>query len=231
MDTGHLGDLRELTASPRTSTAPMPIAARNPPTEAAAGGLPTASETQAKTPTMTDAPVTEPTLRARVTKPAATPTAGPRAIPDAVATPRRPMARPTLELLLAIARAHRVPLDDLVGLPDDLDPRIRLEPRRVGGRTVIPLSRSGSTQAWQIGIPASAEKPDLRRHDGSEWLYVLSGELRLILGSQDLVLQAGEAAEFDTQTPHRFGGTGRSRTQILSLFNRAGTRVHVQGES
>lgn len=139
--------------------------------------------------------------------------------------------RPTLELLLAIARAHRVPLDDLVGLPDDLDPRIRLEPRRVGGRTVVPLSRGGMTQAWQIGIPARAEKPDLRSHDGSEWLYVLSGELRLILGSQDLVLRAGEAAEFDTQTPHWFGGTGRSRAQILSLFNRAGTRVHVQGES
>ena len=136
--------------------------------------------------------------------------------------------RPTLELLLAIARTHRVPLDDLVGMPDDIDPRIRLEPRRVRGRTVVPLSRTGSVQAWKIGIPARREKPEPRRHDGSEWLYVLSGEVRLILGGQDLVLRAGEAAEFDTQRPHWFGGTGRSRAEILSLFNRAGAQVHLQ---
>lgn len=136
--------------------------------------------------------------------------------------------RPTLELLVAIARVHRLPLDDLVGLPDEVDPRIRLEARRVGGRTVVPLSRTGGVQAWKIGIPARAEQPDLRSHDGSEWLYVLSGELRLILGTQDLVLRAGEAAEFDTQRPHWFGSTGRSRAEILSLFNRAGAQVHVQ---
>lgn len=136
--------------------------------------------------------------------------------------------RPTLEALLAIARAHRVSLDDLVGVPDEVDPRIRLDARRVRGRTVVPLSRTIGVQAWKIGIPARAEKPDLRRHDGSEWLYVLNGELRLILGSQDLVLHAGEAAQFDTQRPHWFGGTGRSRAEILSLFNRAGAHVHVQ---
>lgn len=136
--------------------------------------------------------------------------------------------RPTLELLLPIARAHKVPLDDLIGLPDEVDPRIRLQARRVRGRTVVPLSRTGAVQAWKIGIPARDEKPDLRRHEGSEWLYVISGELRLILGDRDLVLRAGEAAEFDTQRPHWFGGTGRSRTEIISLFNRAGARVHVQ---
>ena len=136
--------------------------------------------------------------------------------------------RPTLELLLAIARVHRVALDDLIGLPDEVDPRIRLQARRVHGRTVVPLSRTGGVQAWKITLPARRERPELRRHEGSEWLYVLSGEMRLILGGQDLVLHEGEAAEFDTQRPHWFGSTGRSRAEILSLFNRAGAQVHVQ---
>lgn len=47
--------------------------------------------------------------------------------------------------------------------------------------------------------------PNLRAHDGFEWLYVLPGRMRLVLGDQGLVLGVGEAAEFDTQVPHWFG--------------------------
>src|SRR5260221_13652047 len=38
--------------------------------------------------------------------------------------------KPTLELLLALARAYEVPLDDLVGAPPAGDPRVRLQPFR-----------------------------------------------------------------------------------------------------
>src|SRR3954449_7817619 len=89
--------------------------------------------------------------------------------------------RPSLELLLPLAQAYRVPLDDLVGAPDVGDPRIRLKPRRVNGRTVLPLTRPGGVQAWKIVIPVSQSEPRPRTHDGFEWLYVLSGEMRLIL--------------------------------------------------
>src|SRR3954471_12669873 len=114
--------------------------------------------------------------------------------------------RPSLELLLPLAQAYRVPIDDLVGAPEVGDPRIRLKPRRVNGRTVLPLTRHpDSIQAWKIVIPTSPSTPKLRTHDGYEWLYVLTGRMRLIQGDQDHVLGAGEAAEFDTQTPHWFG--------------------------
>ena len=36
--------------------------------------------------------------------------------------------RPNLELLLPLAKAHQVPLDDLVGAPQTGDPRVRLKP-------------------------------------------------------------------------------------------------------
>src|SRR6185295_5660920 len=68
--------------------------------------------------------------------------------------------RPSLELLLPLAQAYRVPLDDLVGAPEVGDPRIRLKPRRVNGRTVVPLTRSpGGVQAWKIVIPARQSQP------------------------------------------------------------------------
>ena len=134
--------------------------------------------------------------------------------------------KPSLELLLPLAQVYRVPLDDLVGAPEVGDPRIRLKPRRVNGRTVLPLTHPGGVQAWKIVIPKGQSTPKLRTHDGYEWLYVLSGRMRLIQGGQDLVLEVGEAAEFDTQLPHWFGSTGDGPAEVLSIFGRPGERMH-----
>src|SRR3954465_4433636 len=140
--------------------------------------------------------------------------------------------KPSLELLLPLAQAYRVPLDDLVGAPEVGDPRIRLKPRRVHGRTVLPLTRHpGGVQAWKIVIPANRSTPAPRSHDGYEWLYVLTGRMRLVLGGRDLVLGAGEAAEFDTQLPHWFGSTGEGAAEVLSIFGRPGERMHVRARS
>jgi transcriptional regulator with XRE-family HTH domain len=139
--------------------------------------------------------------------------------------------RASLELLLPLARTYRVPLDDLVGAPDVGDPRIRLKPRRVNGRTVLPLTRHPGVQAWKIVIPASQSTPKPRTHDGYEWLYVLAGRMRLVLGDQDLVLEVGEAVEFETQLPHWFGSTGDGPAEVLSIFGRPGERMHVRAAS
>jgi transcriptional regulator with XRE-family HTH domain len=140
--------------------------------------------------------------------------------------------RASLELLLPLALAYRVPLDDLVGAPEIGDPRIRLRPRRLKGRTVIPLTRSPEgVQAWKIVIPTSKSTPEPRTHDGFEWLYVLSGRMRLVLGDRDLVLGPGEVAEFDTQVPHWFGSTGTEPAEVLSLFGRQGERMHTHAET
>lgn len=137
--------------------------------------------------------------------------------------------KPSLELLLPLATMYRVPLDDLVGAPEVGDPRIRLKPRRVNGRTVLPLTRTpGAVQAWKIVIPADQTSPKPRTHDGYEWLYVLTGRMRLVLGEKVLELGVGEAAEFDTQVPHWFGSTGDGPVEVLSIFGRPGERMHVR---
>ena len=99
----------------------------------------------------------------------------------------------TLELLLPLARAYRVPLDELVGAPQTGDPRVYARPITHGEHTILPLSRNpGGPQAFKHLIPAGARQvPDPKTHEGYEWLYVISGRLRLILGEHDLVLPAG----------------------------------------
>ena len=140
--------------------------------------------------------------------------------------------RPSLELLLPLAHAYRVPLDDLVGAPEVGDPRVLLKPRSANGRTVVPLTRQpGSIQAWRIIIPKTKTEPDLKAHEGYEWLYVLSGRMRLILGDHDVVLSPGEVADFDTRVPHWFGSTGEQPAELLSLFGRQAERMHVRAKS
>lgn len=110
------------------------------------------------------------------------------------------------------------------------NPRVRLRPVALpGGRTAVPLTtQPGGLQAYKMVVPATKNRPSLQVHEGDEWIYVLAGRLRLILGEQDLVLRAGEAAEFDTRVPHWFGGTGDGPAEFLSLFGRQGERMHVR---
>jgi transcriptional regulator with XRE-family HTH domain len=137
--------------------------------------------------------------------------------------------RPTLELLLALSHTYRISLDDLVAAPEEGDPRLHLKPGRVKGRTVIPLTRQpDGAQAWKIIIPTNQATPEPRTHDGHEWIYVLSGFMRFVLGDQDLVLAPGEVASFDTTVPHWFGSTGNQPAEILSIFGRPGERMTVR---
>jgi transcriptional regulator with XRE-family HTH domain len=137
--------------------------------------------------------------------------------------------RPSLELLLPIAQAHQIPLDELVGAPEVGDPRVRLKPHRVNGNTVLPLTRQpGPLQSYKMILPGARTTPELITHEGYEWLYVLSGRLRLLLADHDLVLGPGEVAEFDTRLPHWFGSTGDGPVEVLSVFGRQGERMHVR---
>ncbi|MFI1016171.1 helix-turn-helix domain-containing protein [Streptomyces sp. NPDC020965] len=137
--------------------------------------------------------------------------------------------RPNLELLLPIARAHQVPLDELVGAPAVGDPRVRSKPIVRHGRTMLPLTRQpGGLQAYKVVQQPSNAEPEPRTHEGYEWLYVLSGRLRLLLGEHDVVLGAGEAAEFDTRVPHWFGAAEGAPVEFLSLFGPQGERMHVR---
>ena len=137
--------------------------------------------------------------------------------------------RPTLELLLPLARAYSVQIDDLVGGPPTGDPRVHLRALTRHDMTMIPLTRRpGGVQAYKLIIPATRSVPELKVHQGYEWMYVLDGQLRLLLGDQDLVLQPGEAAEFGTQVPHWFGSTGSGPVEVLSLFGRQGERSHLR---
>jgi transcriptional regulator with XRE-family HTH domain len=137
--------------------------------------------------------------------------------------------KPTLELLLGIASGLGVPLDEIVTPPSPA-------PRKVtrGGMTAIPLTRRASElQAFKMVMPPThpdAVRP-AGRHEGFEWIYVLSGCLELTLGDETVVLGAGEAAEFDTRVAHAMRNPGPAVAELLTLFGPQGERMHVRART
>jgi transcriptional regulator with XRE-family HTH domain len=140
--------------------------------------------------------------------------------------------RPTLELLLPLARTYGVAMDDLVDTPAPADPRVHGRPIvREDGMTMVPLSRqAGGIQAHKMLLPPRwrVQETDQKTHEGYEWLYVLSGRIRLLLGPRDFVLGPGEVVEFDTRVPHTFGNPFPEPAEALVLFGPQGERMHVR---
>ncbi|MFD7226112.1 XRE family transcriptional regulator [Streptomyces sp. NPDC059892] len=138
--------------------------------------------------------------------------------------------RPTLEQLLPLARAHGVPLDDLVAAPPTGDPRVHLRPVRRSGLVMVPLTRrAGGIQAYKVIYPPAGRAPTMnpQTHEGYEWFYVLDGHVRFVLGEREFRLGVGEAAEFDTREPHWIGSADSRPAELLALFGAQGERAHL----
>ena len=134
----------------------------------------------------------------------------------------------SLELLLPLTRQLGIRIDDLLE-PRNRDPRVHRDTIRREGMTIAPLTREESeVRAFKITYHPHALEGAPQTHDGHEWLYVMSGRLRLTLGEQELVLSRGEAAEFDTTTPHRMRAAGNRPAEVISIFNTVGERLHLR---
>lgn len=139
--------------------------------------------------------------------------------------------RPTLDLLIRLAAVYRASLDDLVGAPQIADPRVHPKPFHRDGKAIIPLTRSNpDVHAYKMVLPGHPpEAPvEQRAHEGYDWVYVLSGRVRLALGDDEIVLEAGEAAEFDTRVPHGTASASLEPAEILNLLSAQGERVHLR---
>ena len=79
-------------------------------------------------------------------------------------------------------------------------------------------------QPIRVTVPADRTGDEMYQHDGEEWLYVLSGTLRLALADQTQVLHPGDAAHFDARTPHRLSALDGHDAELI-LVACAGPRM------
>ncbi len=138
--------------------------------------------------------------------------------------------RLTVDHLGVLTTALGTSVDARLAPESQEDPRVRPRVRELDGLRVAAISRRtapGVPRAFHMTLKPTRTKPDQRSHEGHEWLYVLSGRVRLLLGNDELLLEAGEAAEFSTWTPHWLGAVD-GQAEVLVLMGPQGERVHLR---
>lgn len=140
--------------------------------------------------------------------------------------------RLALDHIPALASALGVSTDQLLGSAPAQDPRVRGRPRTYDGMTMWPLTQRGAVgnlHAYKINVSAKRTAPPevLPTHEGHDWLYVLTGRLRLVLGAEDFTIEPGEAVEFTTWTPHWFGAID-GPVELIGIFGPHGQKLHLR---
>lgn len=137
----------------------------------------------------------------------------------------------SLDILLPLAAALQVDLDALLDVRSDDDVVIRPTPNTSGNRTSWMLSRpTGRTIGVKMRLEPARRRPEQRVHPGHDWFFVLEGRLRLSLGDREIIVEAGEAAEFATMTPHAFAAVD-GPAELILIFDRDGQHAHVHREA
>lgn len=130
--------------------------------------------------------------------------------------------QPSLAVLFDLAQTYHVSMASLFEEePFDHSIVVRLMDASIyrgNGLLYRLLSSKGSSanlRPIHVTIPAGRQNDHLYQHEGEEWLYVLSGQLRLILGDEEFILHPHDAAHFDAQIPHRLSTLSNEDTEIL----------------
>ena len=133
----------------------------------------------------------------------------------------------SLDILLPLAAGLQVNLEALLEVEGDDDVVIRPVPSKSEGRTTWQLSRpTGRTLAVKMRLQPTKRAPEQRVHAGHDWFFVTEGRVRLLLGDREIVVEAGEAAEFATMTPHAFAAVD-GPAELIMILDRDGERAHV----
>src|ERR671916_1348532 len=138
--------------------------------------------------------------------------------------------QPSLEGLLRIAATLGVEVGELLEAPEEPGPgtvvRGATPPVYEGGglrfQPLVPEAGPEGLTAMKVIFPADRSEPEYREHEGEEWIYLLSGRLRLTLGRESTVLEPGDAAYFNGLLPHRWDVLGEEDAELLMVGCRAG---------
>ena len=137
----------------------------------------------------------------------------------------------SLDILLPLATALQVDLDTLLYVHSDHDVVIRPTPSSSGERTTWMLSRlTGTTIAVKVRLEPTQRPATRQVHPGHDWLFVVTGRVRLSLGEREIVVETGQAAEFATLTPHAVNAIDEP-AELIMIFDRDGHRAHVHHAS
>jgi len=131
--------------------------------------------------------------------------------------------QPSLATLGEIARVFGVSIGALFEHPDDSAQCVVIRggstsPQSVNGLTFNTLSSTTkpfNIHPISVTIPADRPGDEGYQHDGEEWLYVMSGRVRITIAGNQHVLETGDAAHYDSRLPHRLDAMDGKDARII----------------
>ncbi len=131
--------------------------------------------------------------------------------------------RPSLAALLSLSKAYGLAVGAFFSAPDSAaDIQVvraeKSQPQQANGLTYWPLSTGASRFNLQpIRVVISPGRSELDRycHEGEEWLFLLSGRLRVTVGARTEILSAGDSAHFDSRIPHRLDALDNADAELI----------------
>ena len=132
--------------------------------------------------------------------------------------------QPSLASLLSLTQAYGIALAALFAEPAEENTYCTvlragaLPPQLGNGLTYTPLSNlehKSSMQPIRVIVPAQRDGDEMYQHGGEEWLFVLSGTLRLALADEVHTLRSGDSAHFDARVPHRLSALHGADAELI----------------
>jgi transcriptional regulator with XRE-family HTH domain len=84
---------------------------------------------------------------------------------------------------------------------------------------LTPGAENSHLRAFMVTIePHLAHKPVAYKHEGEEFIFVMSGTLEFTLGSKVKVLRTGESIHFNSDVPHKLKNLSSEKTRCLVVL-------------
>ncbi|MEV0698495.1 XRE family transcriptional regulator [Saccharopolyspora sp. NPDC050389] len=146
-------------------------------------------------------------------------------------------ATPSLDVLAQLATALGVGLSELftdnkpgpavMVLRDDEAPTVDTDGMAL--QVLTPRAVIPGLYAARYRISPSSEGVRPVRHEGHDWLYVLSGQLHVEFDQGTTTLRAGDSVSFSARVPHRLSALGGEPAEFLAVG--ATLQVSPRGEA
>ena len=86
-------------------------------------------------------------------------------------------------------------------------------------KTLTPPESDKHLMAFSVTIPpTTAHKGVAYRHEGEEFVYVLSGTLELTIGDEKKTLNQSDSLRFNSNIDHHLSNPGASQTELLVIL-------------
>jgi len=124
--------------------------------------------------------------------------------------------------LIQVAKALK--LDSAALLRSDVSPEQRFKDaaRRTEHylyKTLTPSESDKHLMAFSVTIPPkTAHKGVAYRHEGEEFVYVLSGTLELTVGDEKKTLNQSDSHRFNSNLDHHLSNPGESPSELLVIL-------------